>query len=222
MTRSEQAWWAFRVAAAIAFAMYLVATVMAVVFPAAAQSRHDPDQAWIRKTLRDPGVHARSEPEVRYHKPAPKRYYNPPEPHSHVVVQQHSSTRVHAYVARQGGGSTVQDAMGHIECLPPIEARSHERQSEDGAWDDAQRSWSNTVRWKYGERFGGLQNALTIERRCNVSTVSEGVAGKMIEAVRGVVGADDAGRRWRCEMRASPCVAPVNRDPAIKGDNPKP
>ena len=202
-------------------AAILFVAVMILLFrpiPASAQS-HDPENRWIGQTLRKQINEDHRHVEPRRQEAPPRRFYSPPEPHRHATVVVHPETRVHAYVARKGAQeSLVRDALGHIECLPPIEARSHERQSEDGAWDDAQRSWSNTVRWKYGERFGGLQNALTIERRCNVSTVSEGVAGKMIEAVRGAVGADDSGRRWRCEMRASPCVAPVDRDPAIKGD----
>lgn len=190
----------------VAFALGAVTALWVAAAPARGQS-HDPENRWIgqsiRKQLNEDHVHV----EPRRSEPSPRRTYSPPEPHRHATVVVHPETRVHAYVARKGGESLVRDAMGHIECLPPIEARSHERQSEDGAWDDAQRSWSNTVRWKYGERFGGLQNALTIERRCNVSTVSEGVAGKMIEAVRGAVGADDSGRRWRgCAARGGSIV----------------
>lgn len=221
----------------------LVGSVLAfaAIALAKAQSRYDSDQQWIRKTIkheRRAEHHERHALQVEYRyrdmwqsNPVRRHYYAPStrkryhprdwryreERRADDRHEHHQGTRVYGVVMRKGS-TTVMDATGHVECFPPIEARSHERQSEDNAWDDAQRSWQNTVRWKYGERFMDIRHAAKIDKRCGPSTVSESVAGKVVEAVRGAVGADDSGRRWRCEVRATPCLAPLDRDPSLKGD----
>lgn len=174
---------------------------------------YNPEDKWIGRSIR-----SQADRDHVDHRPA-RRTYHAPQPrrlHREVSEPHHPQTRVYGIVTRRSD-TVVRDATGHVECFPALEARSHERQSENTAWDDAQRAWQNTVRWKYGERFQNIGHASAIEKRCNVSTISESVAGKMIETARGLVTGDDNGRRWRCEVRANPCLAPVDTQPNVKG-----
>lgn len=190
---------------AIAVASALTLADCAVAEP------YDTDMKWIRQTLRQQHQEERSAAVDHYRRHRP--HYRAP-----VVHREHHTYRPQVYgMVMRRADTMVRDATGHVECFPALEARSHERQSADGAWDDAQRSWENTVRWKYGERYMAIANASAIEKRCNVSTVSESIAGKIVEAAREAVGADSSGRRWRCEVRAAPCVAPAEITPATRG-----
>ncbi len=197
----------------------LAALTIIAAAPATAQT-HNPEDRWIERSIRQQARSEHRADRVHHRRQAePKRHHAAPQRHAHARphVQEHDATRVYGIVTRKHS-PIVRDATGHIECFPAIEARSHERQSEATAWDDAQRSWQNTVRWKYGERYQAIQFASAVEKRCNVSTVSESVSGKLVETARGLVTGDDNGRRWRCEIRANPCMAPVEFNPVVKGD----
>lgn len=195
----------------------IAALAFIAAMPAAAQI-HNPEDRWIERSIRQQARADRHEPRVyRPRHVEPKRRHEAQKRHTYRPAPEHDATRVYGIVTRRGETIT-RDATGHVECFPALEARSHERQSESAAWDDAQRSWQNTVRWKYGERHMNIQFASAVEKRCNISTVSESVAGKLVETARGIVTGDDNGRRWRCEVRANPCMAPTEINPVVKGD----
>ena len=200
------------------------------LFPtlARSQARHDHDQKWIKSTIREGDRQAL---EKYYGEPVeivrrPRRNHRHYEPvrryHSHDRDRDrdrdtHVATRVYGVVMRKEQ-FVQRDATSHVQCYPPMEAMSHERSSQDDAWADAQRSWANAVRYRFGERYIDIRNANPVQRQCNISTVSESVAGKMVDGAKALVGADTGGSRWRCVVRAGPCQAEFEADPNVRGE----
>lgn len=123
-------------------------------------------------------------------------------------------SRVYGYINRSRQ-TTLRDATSHVECFPPVESLSAEFLTEDGAMNDARLAWANSVRWRYGERYMSIDNAARVEKQCNISTSSESSAGKIVEKVGQAIGME--GHKIRCRLMASPCMAPIEFDPAIKG-----
>lgn len=195
---------------------------------ASAQTRYDHDGRWIYDTIkkerakerrdarREARFYRRDEP---YHRPRyhwvdhSRRYYGQSR-----EDRWRDATRVYGLVMRRQGGFSERDATSHIECYPLMQGISNERSGEESAWGDAQRDWANKVRWMYGERSMDLRNAANIQKQCTISSVKESVLGKITQGVKEVVGGDAVGSMWRCMVRASPCQAPIEGDPNIKGD----
>ena len=215
----------------------IVATMLGL--KAQAQSRYDADQQWVRKTIRDERRAERRERHAleieyqdrRWREPAPRRHYYAPPPRRERYDRHdwryqesrrhepHHGTRVYGVAIRR------LDATGATECYPNVEAYSVEANTEDGAWRDAQRNWENQVRAMYGERFMDIKHAqIGGERQCWLSSGNQSVAGRMMERVGGAVqtitgnegGVD--GRKHRCRVLLSPCQAPKEINPDVKGD----
>lgn len=199
-----------------------------------AQARHDHDQKWIRSTIREG---ERKELERYYGEPVEivrrprmsdsqkqsvvwsdnnRRRYRE---HSHEQDRDtHVATRVYGVVMRKEGFSE-RDATAHVTCFPPVVGRSNERSSQEKAWDDAQLDWANAVRWLYGERFQDIRNANPVAKQCSPSSISESQAGKLIQnAKEAITGNTEVSNRWRCQVRAGPCQAPIETTPAIHGE----
>lgn len=204
-----------------------------LVTKACAQTRYDYDQQWIRKTIRKQRYEAwraerREEAREEWREARERerererrayaewrrthdRYYG----YRREEAAMHPATRVYGVVMRRG--FSERDATSHVECYPQVQGLSREHLSEDGAWGDAQRDWSNKVRWMHGERWMDLRYAGNIEKQCTISSVKESVAGRIVQGAKQVVGGDAVGSNWRCMVRASPCQAPIEGDPNIKG-----
>ena len=194
-------------------ALLLATTLLAG--PVAAQTRHDADQAWIRKTIKQ---ERRAEwlaerRRWREHYDRTRYVYVPRRRHRHH--HEHDGPRVYGYSARAAVG-IQRDSLAGVQCFPVIESISVEANTEDGAWKDAQRNWENAVRWKYGERFMAVGNARDVVKQCSRSSGNQSVAGRITETVANAVGAD--GYKHRCQITAKPCMAPIERYPEVKSD----
>lgn len=201
------------------------AILVGIATHAKAQARHDHDQKWIKNTIREG---ERKELEKYYgepveivrrprhrHYPEPRRYREHGHDHDRDT---HVATRVYGVVMRKEGFSE-RDATAHVTCFPPVVGRSNERSSQEKAWDDAQLDWANAVRWLYGERFQDIRNANPVAKQCSPSSISESQAGKLIQnAKEAITGNTEVSNRWRCQVRAGPCQAPIETTPAIHGE----
>lgn len=103
---------------------------------------------------------------------------------------------------RQGAPNLYRDPSSNVECWPYMEDISAEHNTEEAAWKDAQSSIMNKAKWKVGERFMELDNAIGVTKQCTRSTASQGLVGRATDAVR------EDGHKWRCEIRARFCMAP--------------
>ena len=214
-----------------------IIVVVAVALKAQAQSRYDPDQQWVRKTLKDERRAERRrerhalqiEYQERWRDAPVRRYYYAPPPRRSERYdprdwryqearrrQDHPGTRVY------GVSIGRLDATGSVDCYPHVEAYSVEANTEDGAWTDAQRNWENIVRAMYGERWLEVRNARETEKQCWASSGNQSVAGRISErvgnAVQSITGNEGGidGRKHRCRILAKPCQAPKEIAPEIK------
>jgi hypothetical protein len=186
-----------------------------LVTPASAQTRHDADQSWIRQTIHEKRradwlaerkrIYARDREHYR-------RYGYEHRPRREA--KRDDGTRVFGYIST-GPQQVQRDLLSNVECFPPVESISVEANTEDGAWKDGQRNWENSVRWKYGERFMAISNARDVVKQCSRSSGNQSVAGRITETVASAVGAD--GYKHRCQIRARPCMAPIEIAPETKG-----
>lgn len=224
-----------------AWVAFLVFVILLWDVPMArSQSRYDTDQKWVRQTIRETNRKALEnyygEPVEFVRRPRPRsqeshhhhydsrdwRYRERQRDRDHAHYRSgdrdaHVATRVYGVVMRREQ-FVQRDATSHVQCYPPMEAMSHERSSQDDAWNDAQRAWANAVRFRFGERYQDIRNANPVQKQCNISSVSETVAGKMIDGAKAIVGADTGGSRWRCLVRAGPCQAEFEVDPNVRGE----
>jgi len=186
-------------------------------------SSQDYDQRWIERSLRKAEREerrccaerrpvprrehqARREPPRVHHyrapRPAPVAHHEPPPGPRVYGVELRTPQRVE------------RDVLSNIECMPPIRELSHEYLTEEAAWKGAQLAWENKTRWLYGERFMNIHHALNMIRRCNKSTAAQSAGGRAVEIVAGAIGQD--GHKNRCEIIASPCMAPEEINPDRK------
>jgi len=83
--------------------------------------------------------------------------------------------------------------------------------THEGALKAAERHWQATVRYDFGERYMGLDNARGYRFRCDRAETNESTLGKLGEAVSG-----GEGYRKRCLVLARPCRAPLERGEAVR------
>ena len=192
----------------------IILALALLITPASAQTRYDADQSWVRDTIREKRradwlaerrrIYARDRDHYRrYGYERPRRQ-----------AKRDDGTRVFGYVST-GPQQVQRDLLSNVECFPTLESISVEANTEDGAWKDAQRNWENAVRWKYGERFLAITNARDIVKQCSRSSGNQSVAGRIAENVAAAVGAD--GYKHRCQIRARPCMAPIEIGAETKG-----
>lgn len=202
---------------AAAWVALMLATVFLFEAPMArAQTRHDADQAWIRKTLRDErrkeweredgmrdhGVHAR--PAGGWVSPSRRRPY--------IVVErreppEHSSTRVYGMVMRRSQ-FVERHATSHVECFPPVQEQSGDFANDDKALAEAEVRWQAKVAVQYGMAWADFSNATHRQKMCFRSTFDESWWGRNKEAASQRLGISD-GYKKRCTITASPCRAPT-------------
>lgn len=210
---------------AVGTAALVAAMLMGIASQARSQARHDHDQKWIKNTIREG---ERKKLEKYYGEPVeivrrPRhRHYPEPRRHTHSHERErdspHVATRVYGVVMTRESFSE-RDATAHITCFPPVVGRSNERSKQEAAWEDAQLDWANAVRWLYGERFIDIRNANPIQKQCSPSSIAESQAGKLIQATKeAITGNTETANRWRCQVRAGPCQAPIETTPAIHGE----
>jgi hypothetical protein len=189
--------------------------VLAVsAFGSSVSARDWDDNAWVRQTIRQ----ERRETYRRTHPYRPpvysyqRRHYELPAP---VHVEPPSHHRA-LNVITSGHQKLQRDVLSNVVCMPPIEAVSTEANTEEGAYKDAMRVWENLVRWKMGERFMSISNAAEITRQCSRSSGNQSIVGRAVEAMASAVGQD--GFKHRCQIIASPCMAPIQANPVVKND----
>jgi len=74
------------------------------------------------------------------------------------------------------------------QCMPAVEMVGEQWATEDGAWTNAIKSWSQHVRFHAGELYGDFEHARDVRRLCVGSSVSGG-----------------SGIFKRCRVWARPC-----------------
>jgi hypothetical protein len=174
----------------------------------------DYDTKWIGETIRR-SLHDSDKPRVYR---TPREHYRAPEPrreHQHREPEIHPGARVHGIITHAKQRVQI-DVLSNVICMPAIESLSVEANTEDGAWRDAQRNWENLVRWKMGERFMAIGNAVDVVKRCSRSSGNQSVAGRIAENVATAMGQD--GYKHRCEISARPCMAKQEQGADVKGD----
>lgn len=80
-------------------------------------------------------------------------------------------------------------------CAPPYKADGDQYVGEEGAKDQAEKAWSQSVRADYGERMMDIKHARDIHFACWRSSVGS-LAGQTFH---------------RCKIMATPCQAPLIR-----------
>lgn len=192
----------------------IILALALLIAPAHAQTRYDADQSWVSDTILEKRRSDWLAERRRIYRD--RDYYRR---HSDVYrprrqAKKDDGTRVYGYVST-GPQQVQRDLLSNVECFPPVESISVEANTEDGAWKDGQRNWENSVRWKYGERFMSIANARDVVKQCSRSSGNQSVAGRIAENVAAAVGAD--GYKHRCQIRARPCMAPIEIAPETKG-----
>ena len=79
------------------------------------------------------------------------------------------------------------DAKRHGDCKEALSDRGSQRPTESGAKGTAEKSWTQSVRFKYGELYADLANARDVKYECSKSSIG--------------------GALKRCEITARPCRA---------------
>jgi hypothetical protein len=191
----------------------------------------DYDQRWIERNIRKTERHLERHEAPRYERPPHHAYprrpverarrHDPPPPR--VVYRDRPKPphephyppgpRVYGVEIRTPQ-RVERDILSNVECMPPIRELSHEYLTEEAAWKGAQLAWENKSRWLYGERFMNIHHALNMVKRCNKSTAAQSAGGRAVEIVAGAIGQD--GHKNRCEIIASPCMAPEEINPDRK------
>lgn len=75
------------------------------------------------------------------------------------------------------------------QCHRELTREGDQYASEDGAKDQAVKAWQQAARWKYGERFMSIENAVATRYECGRSSVGS-VVGQVF---------------YRCSIEAVPC-----------------
>jgi hypothetical protein len=87
-----------------------------------------------------------------------------------------------------------EDSDKHRDCKETLSDRGSQRPTESGAKGTAEKSWTQSVRFKYGELYADLANARDVKYECSKSSIG--------------------GALKRCEITARPC-----RSGPEKGDH---
>lgn len=214
------------IAGVVAWLLLLI--VWTVVFDQArAQSRYDPDNRWIRDTLRAERHkhHDHEHVEVRRyrweHAEPRRRYYGERRREREVVEDRHhhhESTRVYGFVARM----TQTDRRDcHNGCCPPVENISSAHSNEGAAWNHAQLGWMKAISVRYGAMYADVQNAdaRTLVRQCFRCEFDESWIARNREALAQNTGTGN-GFKTCCRIIASACIQPVvgASETPLKGD----
>lgn len=98
-----------------------------------------------------------------------------------------------------------QDDAQSGNCKPVVEALGEALHTWNNGRASARKAWMERVRWLHGERFMEHKLARGMSYQCNRVEVpgTEGVMG---------AAADERTHALKCEIRASPCAAPVVRE----------
>lgn len=80
-----------------------------------------------------------------------------------------------------------EDSPKHRDCKEMLSDRGSQRPSESMAKGTAEKSWTQSVRFKYGELYSDLANAKDVKYECSKSSIG--------------------GALKRCELSARPCRA---------------
>ena len=84
-----------------------------------------------------------------------------------------------------------EDSGKHRDCKEPLVDRGSQWVTEKGAEGAAQKSWTQSVRFKWGEEYADISNARDIKYECTKSSIG--------------------GLFKRCEISAIPCKPEVQR-----------
>jgi phosphoribosyl-AMP cyclohydrolase len=108
--------------------------------------------------------------------------------------------RKHHYERRQEVRGWHSQARGyypsHDLCRPVMTVVGEQHVSVEGAKDEARKSFSQTARWRHGERVMDVQHARDVRYECSRSSVGS-VVGQVFH---------------RCELTARPCRAEQQRE----------
>ncbi len=225
----------------IATALVVGIGMMMAVVAARAQDRYDPDQRWIRSTLREQHREEwraerreqiasdwrwqerqrdrqRSEWRDRDRERNRDRY-------AMSIVDDRgrdlSGPRVYGFVARM----TQQDRRDcHQGCCPPVENISSAHSNENAAWNHAQLGWMKAVSVRFGSMYADVQNAdaRTLVRQCFRCEFDESWIGRNREALAQNTGTGN-GFKTCCRIIASACIQPIQgaHETPLKGDQPR-
>ena len=80
-----------------------------------------------------------------------------------------------------------EDSDRHRDCKEALSDRGSQRPTESGAKGTAEKAWTQSVRFKYGELYADLANARDVKYECSKSSIG--------------------GALKRCEITARPCRA---------------
>ena len=109
--------------------------------------------------------------------------------------------QVRAYVHRAPARVIVRrdvvsrpETIDHVDhgCVAPVAEVGDQHISEDGAKREADKSWAQTVRFRFGERMMDLTHARNVHYACGRSSIGS-IIGQTFH---------------RCEVYARPCQAP--------------
>lgn len=166
----------FSLAATIIFLAF-----MALVFSGDAKSQ-DQDTRWVTRTIRQQYWaydHWTGQTVLRY-RYVQRRYPN----HTYVLPE----TRVYSYARRDDDDR--HERRGHRHCKDRLRIVGDQHLTMDGAKGQADKAWSQTVRFYHGERFMDVANAGGAAYTCSRSSVGE-TLGQTFN---------------RCELEARPCA----------------
>ena len=94
-------------------------------------------------------------------------------------------------MARHAHHDEDEDSDRHRECKEPLTDRGSQWVTEKGAEKAAEKSWTQSVRFKWGEEYADISNARDIKYECAKSSI-----GTLFK---------------RCEVTATPCRPEVKR-----------
>lgn len=166
---------------AAAAGILLATSTPALAQHAASSAGQQPAEGWPR-----PGhvEHGRNAHELWREPVAPARHiHRRPAPRVEPVRQ---APRVAAWVRREA----VPELPPTSVCRPTIDAVGDQATSEDSAKKEAEKSWAQSVRWAYGEKYMTPDNARGVVYHCGRSSV-----GSVLNNIF-----------FRCELRAAPCM----------------
>jgi hypothetical protein len=156
--------------------------LLAIVFASESRSQ-DQDTRWIYRSIRQQYWaydHWTGQTVLRY-RYVQKRYPN----HTYVLPE----TRVYSYV-RRDDDDRHDGRYGRSICKDRLKIVGDQHVSVDGAKGQADKAWSQTVRFYHGERFMDVANASGAAYTCSRSSVGE-TLGQTFN---------------RCELEARPCA----------------
>jgi len=154
--------------------------------------------SWCDPTLETCWTAASEPPAVRKRPSQVRGWIKHREP-ARVIVRREVVTRPLPVALHQ------HDADGPGSCKVPLDSLGNDVRGEDDARLAARKAWMELARWRYGERYMELANARDTYFQCNrvQAPLTEGKIGDK---------GDKFSHLSRCELRATPCAAPIVRE----------